>query len=147
MKNRIKEARKYAQSFNPDFTNAESTVLFFERVEAFLAGVESATPIIEPTNIIFEAIEKAIGVSKDEITSLGKRRRFCYARVIYSNIRHLEVSEYVVAKEINKHRTTVLYYFKKYEDFFNYVPEFREFVKKIKSELGKLNYQKELQNK
>ena len=147
MEDRIKEARKYAQSFNPDFTNAESTVLFFERVEAFLAGAESATPMIEPSNIIFEAIQKAIGVSKDEITSPGKRKSFCYARVIYSNIRHLEVSEHVIAEEINRHRTTVLYYFKKYEDFFNYVPEFREFVKKIKSELGKLKYQKELQNK
>ena len=79
--------------------------------------MESATPMIEPTNIIFEAIEKAIGVSKDEITSTGKRRRFCYARVIYSNIRHLEVSEHVVAKELNRHRTTVLYYFKSMKIF------------------------------
>src|SRR5690554_5963 len=109
MEDRIKEARKYAQSFNPDFTNAESTALFVERVEAFLAGVESATPMIEPTNIIFEAIQKAIGVSKDEITSPGKRKSFCYARVIYSNIRHLEVSEHVIAEEISRHRTTVLY--------------------------------------
>ena len=147
MKNRIKEARKYAQSFNPDFTNAESIVLFFERIEAFLAGVESVTPKIEPTNIIFKAIKKAIGVSKEEITSQGKRRRLFYARVIYATLRHLEVSGYVVAEELNRHRTTVLFYFKKYEELFDYVPEFREFVKKIKSELGKLKYQKELQNK
>lgn len=135
MKNRIKEARKYAQSFKSDFTKEDDIVLFFERIEAFLAGVESATPMIEPTNIIFEAIEKTIGVSKDEITSTGKRRRFCYTRVIYSHLRFVKASDAKIAEELKKHRTTILYYLQRFYDLIDYVPEFRTMFLEVKKAL------------
>ena len=127
----IEKAREYASSFKPNFDDSESTFLYFQRIDAFVAGSESVAPTEIVTKDLFEAIELVTRVHREDIISKSHKRNTFYAKILYAHHRHKDASEYVISTELNRDRTTILYYFKKYQDLYDYVPDFRRMADKV----------------
>jgi len=66
---------------------------------------------LTPFDILFKAIRKELGVSKQEITSRSRYRRVCEARQMFCFLarKHTHESSTNIGKAIKHHHATVLY--------------------------------------
>ncbi len=95
----------------------------------------------EPHNRhIKEAISRVLGTSFWEVSSKDQTEKTVFARVIYAkycreNIENIKIKD--IAKDLNRTPGSVQYYLKKYDEFYQFYPDFKNKVGQVKAILLK----------
>ena len=86
---------------------------------------------------IKQAISESIGVSFFDIAGDSRKRRSVYARMIFSYYcRKAGATTVLLADEINRNHSTIVYYVRKFNDDIKFNPEFKELVKRFETALS-----------
>lgn len=93
----------------------------------------------EPAFIeIKQAIAEIMGVTFPEIAGRKRIRKYVYARMIFAHLcREQGATIVTIAKEMQHNHATLIYYLKKYNDDYQFTPEFREYANDVKKQLSK----------
>jgi hypothetical protein len=123
----------------PDWQQSKGATL--EKSFAELTGKtiiyekEPAFPLIK------QAIAEIMGVTFQEITGRKRIKKYVYARMIFAHLCwERGETKVAIARDMQHHHTTVMYYLKTYQDDYKYTPDFREYANDVKKQLSKDNF-------
>ena len=98
-------------------------------------GADATIPHIK------QAIAEVMGVTFPEITGRKRIKKNVYARMIFAHLcREQGATVVTIAKDMQHNHTTVIHYLKKYNDDYQFTPEFRGYVEAVQNRLSKTNF-------
>lgn len=123
----------------PDWQQSKGATL--EKSFAELTGKtmiyeeEPAFPLIK------QAIAEIMGVTFPEITGRKRIKKYVYARMIFAHLCwERGATKVAIAWDMQHHHTTVIHYLKKYNDDYQFTPEFSAYANDVKKQLSKDNF-------
>lgn len=122
----------------PDWQQSKGATL--EKTIAELTGKTMIYEEVPAFQLIKEAIASAMGISFVDIVGPSRKRKYVYARMIFAHLCwERGATKVAIARDIKKDHATVIYYLKKYNDDYQFTPEFREYANDVKKQLSKDN--------
>ena len=107
-----------------NFAELTGKIVIYEEVPAF--------PHIK------QAIAEVMGVTFPEITGRKRIKKYVYARMIFAHLCwERGATKVAIARDIQKDHTTVIHYLKKYNDDYQFTPEFSAYANDVKRHLSK----------
>ena len=86
---------------------------------------------------IQNAIHEVTGLRLNQYATKSRKRDYFYARMLFVyHCRRLKMTLTQIAKHVHRDHSSMLHFLRKYDDDFNYNPQFRELAEKVNNLLN-----------
>lgn len=109
-------------------------MIFYDKIQEALAKVYEEYFIF-----VEDIFREEFNCTLDTLRSKSKKTPLPYLRLIYTNhFNNQGVSYQSIAKRLNKNHSTLVIMLNKYNDYYKYIPEFRELADRFNNKLKEI---------